>query len=232
MSKTKYIVSSILLIILLLTLYFININYNLFIQNIFQYDGSIRLFIDNNLFFSTLFTLSVTLICIILFLPITPVVIIASFYLGSIYGFSVMYLGEVLGSSILYFFSGSIVKKKELIAKIKSDKFKKVINNIENNSFYYLIIIRIIGGIPFSLQSVLASISGMKYFSFLVATLIGVIPWLYIYINVGASIKNIVSINDFNLKDVIDTNIVIAITLIIMIFLLSVIIKQIKEYLR
>tara|TARA_B110000483_G_C18204240_1_gene546805 strand:+ start:2639 stop:3334 length:696 start_codon:yes stop_codon:yes gene_type:complete len=229
MIKNHYILIGILLIFITLLLYYLNNNYNLVLHYVLQYDDDIKIFIDKNLFLALLMTICVTIICIIFLLPITPITIITGYYFGIIYGFSTIYFAQIIGCSILYFFCGSLFKIENFINKIKNNRYKKIFNNLENDSFYYLVLIRVIGGIPFSLQSIIGSLSGMKYFSFLLATLIGIIPWLYIYINVGVTLKNVININNIKLKDIIDYNILLALMLMIIVFLLPLFIKYKKK---
>tara|TARA_B110000858_G_scaffold65926_1_gene76440 strand:+ start:2238 stop:2933 length:696 start_codon:yes stop_codon:yes gene_type:complete len=229
MIKNHYILIGILLIFITLLLYYLNNNYNLVLHYVLQYDDDIKIFIDKNLFLALLMTICVTIICIIFLLPITPITIITGYYFGIIYGFSTIYFAQIIGCSILYFFCGSLFKIENFINKIKNNRYKKIFNNLENDSFYYLVLIRVIGGIPFSLQSIIGSLSGMKYFSFLLATLIGIIPWLYIYINVGVTLKNVININNIKLKDIIDYNTLLALMLMIIVFLLPLFIKYKKR---
>ena len=229
MIKNHYILIGILLIFITLLLYYLNNNYNLVLHYVLQYDDDIKIFIDKNLFLALLMTICVTILCIIFLLPITPITIITGYYFGIIYGFSTIYFAQIIGCSILYFFCGSLFKIENFINKIKNNRYKKIFNNLENDSFYYLVLIRVIGGIPFSLQSIIGSLSGMKYFSFLLATLIGIIPWLYIYINVGVTLKNVININNIKLKDIIDYNILLALMLMIIVFLLPLFIKYKKK---
>lgn len=229
MIKNHYILIGILLIFITLLLYYLNNNYNLVLHYALQYDDDIKIFIDKNLFLALLMTICVTIICIIFLLPITPITIITGYYFGIIYGFSTIYFAQIIGCSILYFFCGSLFKIENFINKIKNNRYKKIFNNLENDSFYYLVLIRVIGGIPFSLQSIIGSLSGMKYFSFLLATLIGIIPWLYIYINVGVTLKNVININNIKLKDIIDYNTLLALMLMIIVFLLPLFIKYKKR---
>ena len=65
----------------------------------------------------------------------------------------------------------------------------------------------------------------MNFYKFLIATAIGIIPWIYIYITFGVTLKNLSNINNFSLNEVIDTNIFIALTLIIVILSIPVLIK-------
>lgn len=229
MIKNHYILIGILLIFITLLLYYLNNNYNLVLHYVLQYDDDIKIFIDKNLFLALLMTICVTILCIIFLLPITPITIITGYYFGIIYGFSTIYFAQIIGCSILYFFCGSLFKIENFINKIKNNRYKKIFNNLENDSFYYLVLIRVIGGIPFSLQSIIGSLSGMKYFSFLLATLIGIIPWLYIYINVGVTLKNVININNIKLKDIIDYNTLLALMLMIIVFLLPLFIKYKKR---
>ena len=229
MIKNHYILIGILLIFITLLLYYLNNNYNLVLHYALQYDDDIKIFIDKNLFLALLMTICVTILCIIFLLPITPITIITGYYFGIIYGFSTIYFAQIIGCSILYFFCGSLFKIENFINKIKNNRYKKIFNNLENDSFYYLVLIRVIGGIPFSLQSIIGSLSGMKYFSFLLATLIGIIPWLYIYINVGVTLKNVININNIKLKDIIDYNTLLALMLMIIVFLLPLFIKYKKR---
>lgn len=225
MNKINYIIITTAIILFFILLYVANISFIAFIQYILEQDKSIKLLIYNNFFISILFTMIIAIICIILLLPITPIVIISGYYFSFLYGFGIIYVAQIIGSIIIFYSSNFFIKREKYVSKVNNLKLKLIIKNLENYSFYYLLLIRTLGGIPFSLQSILAHVAGMNFYKFLIATAIGIIPWIYIYITFGVTLKNLSNINNFSLNEVIDTNIFIALTLIIVILSIPVLIK-------
>ena len=67
-------------------------------------------------------------------------------------------------------------------------KFKK-------SEFFYLIIYRFIGGIPFVISNVLPCIFDVRIFSFFWATLLGTIPSLFLICSIGSGLEKIIDEN-------------------------------------
>ena len=78
---------------------------------------------------------------------------------------------------------------------MNNDKIQLIINNIEKNHFKVILILRYLG-FYFDIVSYAAGMAKIKYKNFIVATFIGFIPYILIYVYAGTQLINIKS-SDF-----------------------------------
>ncbi|MDC0921484.1 VTT domain-containing protein, partial [Candidatus Pelagibacter sp.] len=67
-------------------------------------------------------------------------------------------------------------------------KFKK-------SEFIYLLIYRFIGGIPFQLQCLLPVLFNVKLKNYFFATLIGIIPQIFLAVSIGSGLEKVIEQN-------------------------------------
>ena len=122
-----------------------------------------------------------------------PAALLAGFIFGKWLGVFLLVIGMSIGATILYilgnYFFKEIIKEK-FLAKYKNleIKFKK-------SELIYLLIYRFIGGIPFALSNVLPCIFNVKIGNFFWATLIGIIPQLFLVVSIGSGLEKIIEQN-------------------------------------
>ena len=200
-------------------------------------------FIKNNRDFfsemrqSNLFLLSILFIlfsCIWVFaagfgLPIT---LLAGFIFGKWLGLVLLVLGMTLGATGLYIFANFFLK--EIIKDKFMVKFKSLEEKFKKSEFMYLLIYRFVGGIPFALSNILPCIFNVKISNFFFATLIGMLPQLFLVVSIGSGIEKIIDknleppsiINLINSKDIYVPLIVFAGLMIITIFIRNAFYKR------
>ena len=93
----------------------------------------------------------------------------------------------------LYIFANYFLK--DLIKEKFLNKFKNLEHKFKKSEFNYLLIYRFIGGIPFVISNVLPCIFNVKVSNFFWATLIGILPQLFIVISIGSGLEKIVDQN-------------------------------------
>ena len=158
MEKTKKIklfigLSYLVLIIIFLSLFFSKFS----LQEITSYDF-IR---DNRLYFlelknSNFFLLSsiflfFTILWVFPFLGFgSPVALLGGFILGKWFGTLIVVLGMSIGATFLYIFGNYFLKN--IIRDKFLNKFKKLEIKFKSSEFFYLLIYRFIGGIPWQLR--------------------------------------------------------------------------------
>ena len=92
--------------------------------------------------------------------------------------------------------------------------------------------IRVVGGTPFGVQNLLPAIFDMKFKDYLIATIIGVLPWAFILTSIGSSINDIVDAKEFDSSMLIDINYLLPLIVIALIILIPVIYKSIKKRIK
>ena len=123
----------------------------------------------------------------------SPVAIFAGFIFGKWFGVLIVVLGLSIGASILYLFANYFLKdyiKEKFLKKFESleKKFKK-------SEFFYMLIYRFIGGIPFAISNILPCIFNVQLKSFFWATLIGIIPSIFLICSIGSGLEKIIDEN-------------------------------------
>ena len=123
----------------------------------------------------------------------SPVAIFAGFIFGKWFGVLIVVLGLSIGASILYLFANYFLKdyiKEKFLKKFESleKKFKK-------SEFFYMLIYRFIGGIPFVISNILPCIFNVQLKNFFWATLIGIIPSIFLICSIGSGLEKIIDEN-------------------------------------
>ena len=123
----------------------------------------------------------------------SPVAIFAGFIFGKWFGVLVVSVGLSVGALLLYifanFFLRGFIKEKFLIKFINLEKkFKK-------SEFFYLLLYRFVGGIPFAISNILPCAFNVKTKNFFWATLIGITPSIFIVCSLGEGLEKIINEN-------------------------------------
>ena len=122
-----------------------------------------------------------------------PVSLLAGFIFGKWLGTFVLVIGLSIGATILYVFGNYFLK--EIIKKKFLTRFKNLEEKFKKSEFIYLLVYRVIGGIPFALSNVLPCIFNVKISNFFWATLIGITPATFLIVSIGSGIEKIIDQN-------------------------------------
>ena len=122
-----------------------------------------------------------------------PVALLAGFILGKWLGISILIVGMTIGATILYMFGNFFFK--EVIKEKFLNKFKNLEIKFRKSEFIYLLVYRLIGGIPFALSNVLPCIFNVRISNFFWATLIGLTPQLFLVVSIGSGLEKIIEQN-------------------------------------
>tara|TARA_Y100000768_G_C23765902_1_gene580905 strand:- start:41 stop:763 length:723 start_codon:yes stop_codon:yes gene_type:complete len=201
MEKTKKIklfigLSYITLIIIFLYLFFSKFS----LQEITSYDfiRENRLYLNeiksSNLFLVSIIFLILTILWVFPFLGFgSPIALIGGFILGKWLGTIIVVLGLSVGATFLYTFGNYFLK--DLIRNKFLNKFQKLETKFKNSEFTYLLIYRFIGGVPWQLSCLLPTLFNVKTSNFFFATLIGIIPQIFLSVSIGNGLEKIIQDN-------------------------------------
>ena len=211
MEKTKKIklfigLSYLALIIVFLFLFFSKFS----LQEITSYDF-IR---DNRLYFNEIKSSNLFLVFIIfLFFTIlwvfpflgfgAPISLLGGFLFGPWLGTIVVVLGLSVGATFLYMFGNYFLK--DFIKEKFLNRFQKLEIKFKNSEFIYLLIYRFIGGVPWQLSCLLPTLFNVKVSNFFFATLVGIVPQIFLAVSIGSGLEKIIQDNSQtpNITDVI-----------------------------
>ena len=149
---------------------------------------------NTNLFLLSLVFMVLTILWVFPFLGFgSPVALLGGFIFGKWLGTIIVVFGLSIGATFLYLFANYFLK--EIIREKFLNKFLKLEAKFKKSEFIYLLIYRFIGGIPWQLSCVLPTIFNVKGISFFFATLIGIIPQIFLAVSIGSGFEKIIDQN-------------------------------------
>ena len=196
--KIKTIIGLSYLILVCLFLYFFFSKFSL--QDLTSYD-----FIKQNrsYFFelknSNFFLISITflLLTILWVFPFlgfgSPVALFGGFIFGKWIGTLIVVLGLSIGATFLYMFGNYFLK--DFIREKFLNKYQSLEMKFKKSEIIYLLIYRFIGGIPWQLSCLLPTLFNVKVKNFFFATIIGIIPQIFLAVSIGSGIEKIIDQN-------------------------------------
>ena len=123
----------------------------------------------------------------------SPISLIGGFIFGKWVGTIVVVLGLSIGATFLYIFGNYFLK--DLIKEKFLKKFNDLDIKFKKSEFLYLLIYRFIGGVPWQLSCLLPTIFNVKTSNFFFATLIGIIPQVFLVVSIGSGLEKIIDKN-------------------------------------
>ena len=177
------------LIIILWSIYFLNIDF-FQLQNFFSNLEIIQNFILQNFVISIfifILTYSFLIMCNFPFASLLSM--ISGFLFGTWIGGTISIVGGTIGALgvflIAKFFFLDFIKRKFL------NKYSHIEDYFNKNDLELMMLIRIIPAIPFFLQNIILAGLGAKNKKFFYTTLIGLSPWSFIFGSVGQGLDEI-----------------------------------------
>ena len=162
-----------------------------FIRDNIDYFSKLK---KTNLFMLSLFFLIFIILWVFPFLGFgAPVALLGGFILGKWLGVIIVVLGLSIGATFLYIFANFFLK--EFVRKKFLDKFKNLEIKFKKSEFNYLLLYRFIGGIPWQLSCVIPTMFNVKVLNFFFATLVGIIPQIFLVVSIGAGLENVINNN-------------------------------------
>ena len=180
------------LILLTTFLYFFFSKFNIqeittynFIKSNREYLISFR---EQNLVLISIFFILFAILWILLQGFGSPLVLASGFLFGPYLGTIIAVISVTFGSTLIYIFANFFFK--DLIRKKFLNKFKNLENRFKNNELTYMIIYRIIGGIPLQIHNLLPCMFSVSIKSFFIGSIIGFIPQAFIFASLGSGLEN------------------------------------------
>ena len=123
----------------------------------------------------------------------SPIAIFGGFIFGKWIGSLVVVIGLSLGAALLYLFANYFLKN--LIREKFLNRFQSLEGKFKKSELIYLLIYRFIGGIPFAISNVLPCIFNVKVSNFFLATLIGILPQVFLICSIGSGLEKLIDQN-------------------------------------
>ena len=196
--KIKTIIGLSYLILVCLFLYFFFSKFSL--QDLTSYDfikQNRSYFFElknSNLFLISIIFLLLTILWVFPFLGFgSPVALFGGFIFGKWIGTLIVVLGLSIGATLLYVFGNYFLKN--FIREKFLNKYQKLEMKFKKSEFIYLLIYRFIGGIPWQLSCLLPTLFNVKVKNFFFATIIGIIPQIFLAVSIGSGLEKLIDQN-------------------------------------
>jgi uncharacterized membrane protein YdjX (TVP38/TMEM64 family) len=132
-------------------------------------------------------------IATVLLAPGAILTIGAGFAFGLWKGFLAVSAGATLGASLAFLVARFIARDKvEAIAK-RNEKFRKIDNAIGKQGAKLVFLLRLSPVIPFNLSNYFYGLTGVKFWPYVLASWVGMMPGTLLYVYIGAVGKAAVS---------------------------------------
>ena len=118
----------------------------------------------------------------------SPLVLASGFLFGSYIGTIVVVIALSLGATLIYILANFFFK--DLIREKFLNKFNNLENRFKKKELTYMIIYRVIGGIPFQLSNLIPCMFSVRAKNFFIGSIIGMIPQAFIIASLGAGLEN------------------------------------------
>ncbi len=190
-------------------------------DNILLFLSYIQTLIENNYFAALIIYFSFCLFFFFLSLPGGLIVTLSSgFFFGFYMGFLINIISIVFGSFIFATISKFFLNKffNNYLSKY-IDKLNKL---IKESSYEYLILIRIIFGVPLIIQNLFISTLEISKFKFIVSSLIGFTPYTLIFSFAGDKISSLIDLKNFTLNKIFSIELLIIILIFIGLILIKI----------
>ena len=194
------------------------------IDVIFNFLIQFDLLIKNNLELSLILYFLFSFLFFTFSLPGSLIIILASsFFFGFITGFIINITTIVLGSLCFFLFFKNIFKKyfNKQIEKF-SDKLNKI---IKKSSFEYLVLLRLIFGVPLFVQNLFLSTLNISKTKFIISSFIGFTPYFLLFSFIGNQFSDLIEIKEFQLSNILSFELILIFLLLIILLLIRIFFK-------
>lgn len=125
-----------------------------------------------------------------------PLLIFSGFVFGKWWGIVIVLISTTIGASLLYVLVGYFFK--DMIEEKLAPKFSKLKVFFSKNDIVYFMSYRFIGGggTPYAIQNILPVLFNMPLKNYVIATLIGSMPSMFVTVSLGSGIERIIDKNE------------------------------------
>ncbi|MFB6182376.1 MAG: FAD-dependent oxidoreductase, partial [Candidatus Magasanikbacteria bacterium] len=126
---------------------------------------------------------------ILLFLPASPFSVVSGVVFGGVFGTIYVVVGATAGAALAFLLSRFL--GEDFIHRLLSEKFRQVEKynqKLSERGLLSVLIVRLIPAFPFTASSFAFGLTRVKFRDFFLATLFGIIPGSYAYVNLGSGL--------------------------------------------
>ena len=194
------------------------------IDVIFNFLIQFDLLIKNNLELSLILYFLFSFLFFTFSLPGSLIIILASsFFFGFITGFIINITTIVLGSLCFFLFFKNLFKK---YFNKQIEKFSNKLNTIiKKSSFEYLVLLRLIFGVPLFVQNLFLSTLNISKTKFIISSFIGFTPYFLLFSFIGNQFSNLIEVKEFQLSNILSFELILIFLILIILLLIRIFFK-------
>ena len=149
---------------------------------------------NSNIFLISIVFLVMAVLWVFPFLGFgSPIGLVGGFIFGKWIGTMLVVFGLSIGATFLYIFGNFYLK--DVIKEKFLNKYKNLEIKFKKSEFIYLLIFRIVGGIPWQIQCLLPILFNVKLKNYFFSTLIGIVPGVFLISSIGSGLEKIIDLN-------------------------------------
>ena len=161
-----------------------------FIKNNHSYFDEIR---NKNYFLISVIFFLFTVVWVLLLGFGSPILLIAGFVFGKWIGSIYSVIALTTGATLLYLIASYFFK--DLVEEKFQKKFLKLNEKFKKNEFYFFLIYRFVGGIPFVISNIVPVLFNVKIKNFIFGSLLGMYPQIFVWTALGEGLNEIIEKN-------------------------------------
>lgn len=132
------------------------------------------------------------------FVPVTILAMAAGYVFGILPAAIYTFIGAFINSTITYFIGKYVAY--DLINDIADEKYKDVYDRLKEKTrgqegFIFMLIVRLLPFVPYTFLNYMSGVVGYNYFVFISSSMLGILPGIFIYSNIGTNIDELGSRN-------------------------------------
>ena len=124
----------------------------------------------------------------------SPLVLASGFLFGSYLGTIIIVTTLSIGATLIYILANFFFK--DLIKEKFIGRFKNLESRFKKRELVFMIIYRVIGGIPFQISNLIPCMFSVSVKNFFLGTIIGIIPQAFIVSSLGAGLESQIEKNN------------------------------------
>jgi len=133
--------------------------------------------------------IGVYVVATVLLAPGSVLTIGAGFAFGLWKGFLAVSAGATLGASLAFLVARFIARERVEAIANRNEKFCKIDNAVGKQGAKLIFLLRLSPVIPFNLSNYLYGLTGVKFWPYVFASWIGMMPGTFLYVYIGAAGK-------------------------------------------
>jgi uncharacterized membrane protein YdjX (TVP38/TMEM64 family) len=149
---------------------------------------------NSNLFLLSIIFLGLAILWVFPFLGFgTPVTLMGGFIFGKWIGTLIVVLAFSIGGTFIYLFGSYFLK--ELIREKFLNKYQNLEQNFKKSEFIYLLLFRMLGGVPWQIQCLMPILFDVKLKNYFFSTLFGIVPGVFLFVSIGSGLEKVIDQN-------------------------------------